>query len=173
MVNFLRNIADYTHSKTTGRNLPMMIGQKNAWELTSRVNGFMDFAVLENCLDVVPDPENPTGLFCGNYSVYIRDTKPVFDIEYPPDLEDKRSQAVASCNLTYASTGSPYCASTNSTDFSRILKLNGDNNGLNGCTEYCGESAFIFATRSSTSANSCCYTDFNTSCPDTTFSLSI
>lgn len=163
MVAFLTDIASYTHGKMTGRNLPMMIGQKNAWELTTRVNGFMDFAVLENCLDVVPDPESDSGRFCGNYSVYINNQKPVFDIEYPPQLEDTRKPA--SCNTTFTSTNSIYCSTTDSNNFSRILKLNGDDNGLNGCTEYCGQASFVLTTQSSTAANSCCFPDFNTSCP--------
>lgn len=177
MIDFLGNLSSYSHSKTTTLGYPMMIGQKNAVEITDRVHEYMDFAISENCLGTVTPGSNrgAPDEFCSIFQQYYADNgKPVFDIEYPSSLasggsgDDKRRRDDSDNDVSQegcsASTSESdiktYCAtaSGNSTGISRILKLDNDDFGLNGCTQYCDEDAsFVVPTYQSNSTNSCCF----------------
>lgn len=190
MVTFLSTLAAYAHSKTTPRGKPMMIGQKNAVEITAAVHGFMDFAISENCVGSQNTGSNlgSTDAFCDTFrQAYVDSGKPVFDIEYPASLSStgessnsKKRRGVRSrrgllagrdsydvaasdtgCSAgTSASDMSYYCAMNagNSTGISRILKLDNDDYGLNGCTQYCaGAASFLLPTYESNDTNSCCF----------------
>lgn len=176
MISFLKTLADYTHSKTTPWGKPMMIGQKNAAEITESVHSFMDFAVSENCVgsNNVGSNRGDTAEFCTNFQhFYVNYGKPVFDIEYPGSLASsssskRRRDALnidddeAGCSeATSASDVQFYCAmssSRNNTGISRILKLDNNQFGLNGCTQYCGEAAsFVLPAYQSNETNSCCF----------------
>lgn len=144
-ITFLSELAAYAHSKTTTRGNTLLIGQKNAYAIADRVSPFLDFAVLESCLGDGPEDET-----CGTFQKYYTDNgKPVFDIEYPSTLAtDSGSTGCASS--ASASDLEAYCQldTTYSAGISRILKLNNDEYGLNGCTQYCGESAAFFMPNS-------------------------
>lgn len=200
MVTFLSTLAAYAHSKTTPRGRPMMIGQKNAVELTPAVHGFMDFAISENCVGSENAGSNlgSSDAFCDAFrQAYVDAGKPVFDIEYPASLSDtgdsnsskkKRRSPSSRSRSSRARNGmqglegrdkydndaeeegcspgvsaadmSYYCAMTagNSTGISRILKLDNDDFGLNGCTQYCaGAASFVLPTYISNDTNSCCF----------------
>ena len=175
MINFLGNLSSHAHSKTTTLGHRLMIGQKNAVEITDRVHDFMDFAISENCVGT-PTPGSNRGAedeFCSTLQqYYVNNGKPVFDIEYPASLassgssdERRRDDSDNSASDEGCSAHASdidvetYCATKtgNSTGISRILKLDDDEYGLNGCTQYCDESSsFIMATYESNSTNSCC-----------------
>lgn len=179
MVSFLENLASYAHSKTTTLGHPLMIGQKNAVELTERIHLFMDFAISENCIGSqnVGSNRGSTDAFCSNFQeYYANNDKPVFDIEYPASLASggstKRRRdasdvalSQAGCSATTSASDLQYFCPTdgdNSAGISRILKLDNDEFGLNGCTQYCSEAtSFVLPTYESNSTNSCC---FGTSC---------
>lgn len=180
MISFLKTLADYAHSKTTPRGRPMMIGQKNAVEITESIHTFMDFAVSENCVGSLNTGSNrgDTDEFCSNFQqLYVNNGKPVFDIEYPESLSKNSKKlrrggssrrdaynikaSKAGCSAgTSASDMDYYCAMTSSSSagISRILKLDDDEYGLNGCTQYCGEkSSFLLPSYKSNETNSCCF----------------
>lgn len=182
MIAFLTTLADYAHSKTTPSGHPLMIGQKNAVEITDRIHTFMDFAISENCIGSanVGSNRGDTDEFCTAFQEYYTNNgKPVFDIEYPGSLassgNNKRKRwgsrarrdasdievSQAGCSAgTSESDMEAYCAMSqgNSTGISRILKLDNDEFGLNGCTQYCSEDAsFVMPTYESNSTNSCCF----------------
>lgn len=178
MINFLGNLSSHAHSKTTTLGYPLMIGQKNAVEITGRVHGFMDFAISENCVGTPSAGSNRGAAdeFCSTFQQYYVDNgKPVFDIEYAASLvkssssdakRRRRDSSDNSASYEGCSAGASdsdiktYCAtaSGNSTGISRILKLDDDDYGLNGCTQYCDEaSSFVMPTYVSNSTNSCCF----------------
>lgn len=195
MIAFLTELSTYAHSKTTTLGFPLMIGQKNAVELTDRIHTIMDFAISENCIgsDNVGSNRGSTDEFCSVFQAYYTENdKPVFDIEYPASLiaggsssSTRRRRWARSttgrrdtADITAAETGCSagtstedlayYCAAaaaasatTNTTTtkgISRILKLDDDDYGLNGCTQYCAEErSFVLTTYESNSTNSCCF----------------
>lgn len=175
MVNFLGNLSSHAHSKTTTLGHTLMIGQKNAVEITERVHGFMDFAISENCIGTVSAGSNRGAAdeFCSTLQQYYVDNgKPVFDIEYPTSLassssdKGRRDSSDNDASDEGCSAGASesdietYCATSsgNSTGISRILKLDNDDFGLNGCTQYCNEDTpFVMPTYESNSTNSCCF----------------
>ncbi|KUI72431.1 hypothetical protein VM1G_07610 [Cytospora mali] len=173
MINFLGNLSSYAHSKTTTLGYSLMIGQKNAVEITDRIHDFMDFAISENCIGT-PNSGSNHGAddeFCTTFQQYYVDNgKPVFDIEYPASLasNDKRrrdssdnSASQEGCSARASKSDvETYCATSsgNNTGISRVLKLDDDDYGLDGCTQYCSEgSAFVMPTYESNSTNSCCF----------------
>lgn len=104
------------------------------------------------------------------YEDYADNGKPAFDIEYPSSLaaggssekrQDDQSVADGSEGGCAAATSeadiTAYCTSqASSTGISRILKLDNDNYGLNGCTQYCDETkSFVMTTYPSNDTNSC------------------
>lgn len=173
MVNFLTTLAEYAHSKTTTLGHSLMIGQKNAWSITERVHEFMDFAISENCVGSVNVGSNrgAPDEFCTVFQKYYADNgKPAFDIEYPSSLaagggSSKKRQDESATDgseggcaaATSEADLTAYCTSqAASTGISRILKLDNDDYGLNGCTQYCDETAsFVMATYPSNDTNSC------------------
>ncbi|KAK4154239.1 glycoside hydrolase superfamily [Chaetomidium leptoderma] len=133
-VNFVTELATHAHGLTTKQGFSMLIGQKNAPELVDQVGSVLDFAVLEDC-KTLNDDEDYT--FCGDFQTYISAGKPVFSIEYPSTLGDQDTgvcsptgasdaQYAASCDTTKGNTG-----------FSTVLKIQGGDGELNGCTQYC------------------------------------
>lgn len=175
MINFLGNLSSHAHSRTTHLGHTLMIGQKNAVEITEQVHGFMDFAISENCVGTVRAGSNRGAAdeFCSTLQQYYVDKgKPVFDIEYPTSLasssSDKRRRDSSDNDASDegCSAGASesdikiYCAASSdkSKGISRILKLDNDNFGLNGCTQYCNEDTpFVMPTYESNSTNSCCF----------------
>lgn len=173
MIAFLENLSSYAHSKTTTLGNPLMIGQKNAVEITEHIHSFMDFAISENCIGSqnVGSNRGATDEFCSVFQeFYTNNGKPVFDIEYPASLASsggsKRRRDASDVAVSQAgcSTGTSdddvdtYCRTNNSTGISRILKLDNDEFGLNGCTQYCSEATpFVLPTYESNSTNSCCF----------------
>lgn len=202
MISFLQTLADYAHSKTTPLGKPLMIGQKNAVEITESIHTFMDFAISENCVGSsnVGSNRGSEDEFCTNFQdLYVNNGKPVFDIEYPASLsstgessatsEDKKRRrrralglglrtrraraararrdsldiAAADVGCSAGADGTDmefYCSvgEGNSTGISRILKLDNDEFGLNGCTQYCEqETSFLLPSYQSNETNSCCF----------------
>ncbi|POS75674.1 hypothetical protein DHEL01_v205943 [Diaporthe helianthi] len=172
MVNFLATLAEYAHSKTTKLGHSLMIGQKNAYSITDRIHTFMDFAISENCVGSVNVGSNrgAPDEFCSVFQKYYADNgKPAFDIEYPSSLaagggNEKRQDDSATdgseggcAAATSEADLVAYCTSqASSTGISRILKLDNDEYGLNGCTQYCDETAsFVMTTYPSNDTNSC------------------
>ncbi|GAB1318128.1 hypothetical protein MFIFM68171_08338 [Madurella fahalii] len=133
-VSFVTELATHAHNLTTEQNFTMLIGQKNAPELVGQLEDDLDFAVLEDC-KTLNDDEDFT--FCSDFQAYITREKPVFSIEYPSTLGNSTTGA---CNLTGA-IEAQYNASCNDTagnsDFSTVLKIQGDLGELNNCTQYC------------------------------------
>ncbi|KAI3401083.1 hypothetical protein diail_228 [Diaporthe ilicicola] len=172
MVNFLTTLAEYAHSKTTTAGHSLMIGQKNAVGITDRIHTFMDFAISENCVGSI-NPGSNRGApdeFCTDFQKYYADNgKPAFDIEYPSSLASGESSKArrdpsdtddssAGCAAGVSEDDKvAYCTSqASSTGISRILKLDNDNYGLNGCTQYCDQTkSFIMTTYASNDTNSC------------------
>lgn len=173
MISFLEDLAAYAHSKTTTLGHPLMIGQKNAVEITDRIHSFMDFAISENCVGSqnVGSNRGNTDEFCTTFQEYYASNgKPHFDIEYPASLassgstERRRDSSDIEISQAGCSAGTSdtdieaYCSAGNSTGISRILKLDNDEFGLNGCTQYCAEvNSFVLPTYESNSTNSCCF----------------
>lgn len=171
MVSFLSTLASHAHSKITPRGHPMMIGQKNAVEITPRIHSFMDFAISENCVGSsrVGSNRGDESEFCSTFQQYYTNSgKPVFDIEYPASLAASSTQRRDASNIDASQAGcssgatqsdiETYCSVSggNSTGISRILKLDNNLFGLNGCTQYCTESrSFLLPTYQSNSSNSC------------------
>jgi endo-alpha-1,4-polygalactosaminidase (GH114 family) len=133
-VTFVTELATHAHSLTTEKGYTMLIGQKNAPELVEQVGGVLDFAVLEDC-KTLNDDEDYT--FCIDFQAYIAEGKPVFSIEYPSTLGN---QDTGACSATGASDAQ-YTASCDTTQgnsgFSTVLKIQGGDGELNGCTQYC------------------------------------
>ena len=138
VISVLKNMTDYAHSLTTALGNPLMVGQKNAAPISNRLVEFMDFAVLENCL---------TEGFCSKFTNYISKSKPVIAIEYPDSLGDD-SDTRFGCNrngIDDADRQKVCNGSQNKTPtgFSEVLKLNFNDFGLNGCTQYCSDTKAV------------------------------
>ncbi|ETS74139.1 hypothetical protein PFICI_14005 [Pestalotiopsis fici W106-1] len=134
--NYVKAISDYAHSKDK------LIGQKNAPELldlstfdgTSRgllKDGITDFAVTESC-----SGKNGEAPWCELMSVYVEANKPVLQIEYPSEWD-------GTCTPTALSNTANYCNLEGASGFSTILKLDGDDCGLDGYTQYCGMTQLV------------------------------
>ncbi len=134
-VTFITQLADYAHGLTTKRGYTLLIGQKNAPELVDRVGTTLDFAVLEDCKTLNDAESSP---FCNDFQPYISQGKPVLSIEYPSSLGNPQT---GECNARGV-TDEQYTTSCDDTqgnsDFSTVLKIQGDVGELNGCTQYCG-----------------------------------
>ncbi|KAK4163876.1 glycoside hydrolase superfamily [Cladorrhinum sp. PSN259] len=134
LVTFVKSLATFAHSLTTLQGNTMLIGQKNAPELTTDVASSLDFAVLENCSG---RNEPNTTPFCRTFQTpYIVAEKPVFNIEYPPSL----SEGSSGCRDTGVTDADYQGTCGNTTDkggFSTVLKIKGGDRELNGCTQYC------------------------------------
>lgn len=138
----LEKFIDYAHSLNTTRHLPLMIGQKNARNMTKYLKDKFDFAVLEDCAK---------NGWCHEYAPYLTDGKPVIAIEYPGSLQNAQDEKYG-CNLNgYDPSKDPeVCAPISDPPvmekLSRVLKLNFDEFGLNGCTQYCDSGAILTPT---------------------------
>ncbi|EGX88093.1 endo alpha-1,4 polygalactosaminidase [Cordyceps militaris CM01] len=140
----LVDLAAYAHSMTSTRGFQFLIGQKNGAEYAADLVGHYDFAVLERCLEAG---------FCGNFTGYLAAGKPVLAIEYPASLEDA-GDGTSGCNMTRESRcesgdadcpcrdigGEPFAR------MDRVLKLDFDDFGLNGCTQYCDSRVVVTPT---------------------------
>ncbi len=127
-------MANYAHTLTTQSNATMLLGQKNAPEITNRLVATLDFAVLEECLQGgVGSGYGASASFCDRFQPYIAAGKPVFQIEYPASA---RSGTVS--GKDYAA----FCSATKGNDgFSKILKVASDQ--VDGWSQYCdGTAAF-------------------------------
>lgn len=117
----------------------MLIGQKNAAPLAEDLFEELDFAVLEDCKGLNEDPEDDPN-FCNEFQRYINATprKPVFSIEYPESLRDESGGCSAS-----GANDAEYRASCDprpeTEGFSTVLKIQGGDEELNGCAQYCGQ----------------------------------
>lgn len=123
--SYLEDLAKYAHSIETQAGSNLLVGQKNAQSLASRLVSTLDFAVLESCRE---------WKFCGNFQQYVSAGKPVFQIEYPESIlklgklspEDQRFHCEGS---EHADEG-----------FSKILKRASAQ--LDGWGQYCGGGSF-------------------------------
>ncbi|KAH6615785.1 glycoside hydrolase superfamily [Chaetomium sp. MPI-SDFR-AT-0129] len=137
-VSFVTELAAHAHSLTTARGHSLLIGQKNAPGLVDQLSDILDFAVLEDCKSLNDAEDTP---FCKDFQAYITSStpaggKPVFSIEYPSSIGDDSGkcsadgasdeQYAASCDATKGNEG-----------FSTVLKIQGGDGELNGCTQYC------------------------------------
>ena len=136
-VSFVTELATHAHSLSTKRGFTMLIGQKNAPELVDKIGGVLDFAVLEDCKSLNDGGDSN---FCSDFQPYIAEGKPVFSIEYPSTLGNSKG----TCSATGASKAQ-YTASCDTTKgnsgFSTVLKIQGGDGELNGCTQYCSGGA--------------------------------
>ncbi|KAL2144910.1 hypothetical protein VTI28DRAFT_8371 [Corynascus sepedonium] len=133
-VSFITELAEHAHSLTTKRGYTLLIGQKNTPDLAEQLSEVLDFAVLEDCKSLNDAEDTP---FCSEFQAYIEKGRPVFSIEYPSTLGDTET---GDCNPDGVSDDQ-YEASCDTTkgnsDFSTVLKIQGDVGELNGCTQYC------------------------------------
>ncbi|KAH6623208.1 glycoside hydrolase superfamily [Chaetomium tenue] len=156
-VSFVTELATHAHSLTTDRGHTLLIGQKNAPELVEQIGGDLDFAVLEDCKTLNDDEDY---VFCGDFQTYIAEGKPVFSIEYPSTLGNTETGA---CNANGASD-EQYAASCatdqGNSGFSTVLKIQGGEGELNGCTQYCsggepGTGVVVTPTDPGSDGNTC------------------
>ncbi len=151
VVAALKRMAAYTHTKTTKLGNTLMIGQKNAAPIAKDLVADFDFAVLESCV---------TEGFCGDFANYLAAGKPVADIEYPKSLGNKNDEKNG-CNLKGVSSSdrTKVCKplADNLARMSRVLKLNFDAFGLNGCTQFCEDSQAILTATNPDSDKVCGY----------------
>lgn len=152
VVTALKKMAAYTHGKTTKLGNKMMIGQKNAQTISSDLVNDFDFAVLESC--IAED-------FCGNFTNYLAVGKLVVDIEYPESLSNPNDQQNG-CNLNGINMvdRNDVCEPLEDelSEMSRVLKLNFDAFGLNGCTQYCENTKAVITPTNPESDKVCSYT---------------
>lgn len=129
--DFVKALADHAHAN--GK----LLGQKNAAELLALKDGtnrgllkddVVDFVVTEGC--AVPGPGNGDA-WCDAVKPFVQDGKPVFQIEYPSQWGNNCSPAALKGEAL-----AKYCA-YNASDFSPIIKLDGQECGLDGVTQYC------------------------------------
>lgn len=151
VVPALKDLADYTHTKTTKRGNMMLIGQKNAQEIVDKLIDKYDFAVLERCV------ENG---WCGKFAPYLAAQKPVIAIEYPSSLKDETDTDYA-CDLNGVSQADfdDSCTDLGDglQDLSRVLKLDFDEYGLNGCTQYCDKGSKAAVALKNEDAETCSF----------------
>ncbi|KAK8058513.1 glycoside hydrolase superfamily [Apiospora phragmitis] len=135
---YVAALADHAHA--AGK----LLGQKNAAELLALEDGtgrgllrdgFVDFAVTEGCAVGGGSSSDPT--WCASVQPFVDAGKPVFQIEYPSEWGNDCSPAALGKSAldkycTYATGG-----------FSPIMKLDGDDCGLDGVTQYCGSTTIV------------------------------
>ena len=109
-VDFMRFLADKSHS------LGMSIGLKNAAAVIPSTISFLDFSVNEQCVQYEE---------CADFSAFIKAGKPVFNIEYPEEIDDS-SLLTKYCKAAGVGYGAE--------KFSTVIK----NMELDGNVEYCG-----------------------------------
>lgn len=122
--SYLEELAEYAHSIETQAGHNLLVGQKNAQSLASRLVSTLDFAVLESCREWE---------FCGDFQQYVSAGKPVFQIEYPKSILEQGELSQADEKR--------YCGGTGYADegFSKILKRASAQ--LDGWGQFCyGES---------------------------------
>ncbi|KAI5462720.1 glycoside hydrolase superfamily [Mariannaea sp. PMI_226] len=98
----------------------MSTGLKNAGDIIPSVLKYLHFSVNEQCIQFGE---------CDTFSPFIRDNKPVFNIEYPdgaPKVKDSKKKVI--CGTTGNAAGSD--------KFSKVIKKM----NLDGWVEYCGDS---------------------------------
>ncbi|KAK7934943.1 carbohydrate-binding module family 1 protein [Apiospora marii] len=134
--DYVKALADYAHARDK------LMGQKNAPQLLDLPGNrgllkddIVDFAVTEEC--AVADSDDDAR--CEVMQPFINDCKPVFQIEYPSEWNHQ------TCAATALDEGarSTYCDPWAARNFSTILKLNGDNCGLNNVTQYCDPNGIV------------------------------
>ncbi|KAK4225165.1 glycoside hydrolase superfamily [Podospora fimiseda] len=138
---FVKSLATFAHGLKTTQGNTMLIGQKNAPELTPDLSPVLDFAVLEDCSGR-NDPGN-TAPFCKTFQdAYIGSGKPVFSIEYPKSIKTGRCSRVDDGD--YKGT----CGNVGDKGgFSTVLKIKGGDRELDGCTQYCdGKDTLVTGT---------------------------
>lgn len=157
VVEKLTELVEHAHNQTTTRQNKLMFGQKNAQDIVGEMSKIMDFAVLERCLGTKKDKP-----FCNAFDMpYLNKTKPVVDIEYPDSLYDANG-GTSRCAKTYNVAKEGNVCRTGK-DFpknmSRVLKLDHDDYGLNGCGQYCGDAAsFVTDINRENKTNACSFT---------------
>lgn len=124
---YLTILAEYAHSLETESGDPLLIGQKNAPEIASSLSSILDFAVLESCRQWE---------FCDQFQSYIDAGKPVFQIEYPPSIEETGSLSKED-NKFYCQESTEQHGDEG---FSKILKTASEQ--LDGWGQYCGGKSF-------------------------------
>lgn len=125
-VNYLTALADYAHSLSP----PLLVGQKNAPALAPNLSPVLDFAVLESCRE---------WKFCSDFQAYVDAGKHVFQIEYPPSVEETGQLSPEDEEV--------YCGDlAGDGGFSKILKYASAQ--LDGWTQYCGGESFEQPTTS-------------------------
>ncbi|KAJ6780069.1 hypothetical protein PWT90_00998 [Aphanocladium album] len=131
-VKALKRFAAYAHNLTTKNGNPLMFGQKNGARLAKKLWQYLDFAVLESC------HQSPS--FCSGFRPYLDAKKPVLDIEYSKNLQNSKDEK-SYCNLSRANSGDdkdafcPKISGTALANMSRVIKLDYNDYGLNGCTQ--------------------------------------
>ncbi|KAK3985219.1 glycoside hydrolase superfamily [Cladorrhinum sp. PSN332] len=149
LVRFVKALAGFAHGLKTAQGNTMLIGQKNAPELTSDVSSVLDFAVLENCSGRnEPDTTTP---FCNTFQApYVGAGKPVSNIEYPPSIKTNGCSKVGDDD--YKGT----CGSlADKGGFSTVLKIKGGGSELDGCTQYCDGKRNLITGTSPDAAGQC------------------
>jgi hypothetical protein len=86
---YAKKLAEYAHTLTTQEGRPLMFGQKNAGQLLPDLIDIMDFAVIEECRD---------NYICCVWQPYIKQGKPVFELEYPKSVRHSTNITVADYN---------------------------------------------------------------------------
>jgi hypothetical protein len=122
---YLNTLADHAHTLTTKAGNNLLVGQKNAPDLVPAVVQSLDFAVLESCR---------RDDFCDEFQPYIAGGKPVFQIEYPPSVEETGELSDADNQF--------FCLREDDSDddFSKVLKWSTAQ--VDGWGQYCGGSAW-------------------------------
>lgn len=123
--SYLEELAIYAHSTKTQRGSKLLVGQKNAPSLASRLVSTLDFAVLESCREWE---------FCGNFQRYVSAGKPVFQIEYPESILELGKLSLD--DLKFHCEGSGH----GDEGFSKILKRASAQ--LDGWGQFCGGKSF-------------------------------
>ncbi|KAK0750822.1 hypothetical protein B0T18DRAFT_387047 [Schizothecium vesticola] len=119
----------------------MLIGQKNAASLAEALFDELDFAVLEDCKGLNEDPEDNEANFYAKFLPYITATpraKPVFSIEYPTSLRDPSTNGCNPTGTNESEFSASYDPRPETQGFSTVLKIQGNEQELNGYTQYCG-----------------------------------
>ncbi|KPM45279.1 hypothetical protein AK830_g1273 [Neonectria ditissima] len=116
-VNYLKFLAK------TAASYGMSIGLKNSAEIVGSVVDFIDFAVVEQCVQYSE---------CDTYSPFIDNGKPVFHIEYPRGAPNKVS----------STTANNICQSPDTDGFSTIMKKL----SLDGWARLCGGQTYTTKT---------------------------
>lgn len=130
-------------------NYRFMIGQKNAGDMAKALSSVFDFAVLERAL--VKEDGTPNDLY-KSFKDYLAADKPVIDIEYPASLQNPSDET------NYCKTTRQNCKPTDRScscwdvddqvlkKMDRVQKLDYNEYGLNGCTQYCGAGEKVVIT---------------------------